>query len=849
MVNGYPNVHAGSSSSEYEEEEEFRNIPMVPPEHNDTQSFSLMRWLVIFICMWQSVYNISSNAIQVLLKFLSVFFKILGGLSTGLAGSIASLMPSSTYLLQKYLMLREEEFVSFVICPSCFSLYVLDDCFEVDSLGDRVPRRCSFVQFPEHPQANRQIRCNSPLLKKVHLSGGKIIYKPNYIYAYQPLKKSFQRLLMRAGFAEKLEHWRNREAKDDLLSDIYDGQVWKEFNSPKYGNFLKNRRACGLMLNMDFFQPYKHVRQSYGVLYLSLMNLPRSERFKQENILLVGVIPAFEHEPSSLNPFLKPLVDEFQEFWASGVRLYTAESPKYKLLFRLALMCVACDIPAARKCCGFKGHNANMGCSRCGKSFPGGFGSKDFSGFNRDRWPSRDLKKHKDICMKLKSCKTLTNLHAIEVQTGIKYSILVELEYFDPIRFTIVDPMHNLFLGTAKTVIKQIWLKRGIIQEANFPVLQTRVDIMTVPSDLGRIPHKILSSFGSFTAEQWKNWVIIYSMFALRGILPQSDYVCWQTFVLACFFLCRRAISKTDLVKADLLLIKFCKKVEELYGNNSITPNMHLHGHLADCIKDYGSVYGFWLFSFERYNGTLGNFHTNKKNVTVQLMRHFIFESQCHQLATPDMFKDEFYSLLPIQRNISEIHLSCSSFSGFQYVSTPSVSKVGCLSPSDYAYLTEMYSHLYNTTIDGDQMTYTVKIFKSITLYGRQFGSLRSPSTKHSAYLFASWADHDGSLNESAEQRPGRVLYYILHKLKINSVYQDHVLAVVHWYSEHSCHSLYGKPLEIWSTAIIPEGPSMYLPVTKIIGRCGVCRGRMPNPSGTEEEVLFVSVLPNLIFY
>ena len=75
---------------------------------------------------------------------------------------------------------------------------------------------------------------------------------------------------MRPEFAGKLEHWRNWEAEVDLLSDIYDGQVWKDFTSPKYGNFLKNRRACGVMLNMDFFQPYKHVRQSYGVLYLSV---------------------------------------------------------------------------------------------------------------------------------------------------------------------------------------------------------------------------------------------------------------------------------------------------------------------------------------------------------------------------------------------------------------------------------------------------------------------------------------------------------------------------------------------------------------------------------------------------
>lgn len=203
---------------------------------------------------------------------------------------------------------------------------------------------------------------------------------------------------------------------------------------------------------------------------------------------------------------------------------------------------------------------------------------------------------------------------------------------------------------------------------------------------------------------------------------------------------------------------------------------MHLHGHLADCIKDYGSVYGFWLFSFERYNGTLGNFHTNKKNVTAQLMRHFIFESQCLQLVTPDMFKDQFYSLLPVQRNISEIHSSCLSSSDFKFVNIPSVSKFGCLTPSDYTYLTAMYSHLYNSIIDRDQMTYTVKIFKNITLYGRQFGSLRSPSTKHSAYLLASWAEQDGSLSGTAKQRPGRVLYYILHKLKINGEYKDHII-------------------------------------------------------------------------
>ena len=64
------------------------------------------------------------------------------------------------------------------------------------------------------------------------------------------------------------------------------------------------------MLNFDFFQPYKHTPESYGVFYMTLLNLPRNERFKQENVLLVA---AFEHEPP-LNPFMEPLVRELQEF-------------------------------------------------------------------------------------------------------------------------------------------------------------------------------------------------------------------------------------------------------------------------------------------------------------------------------------------------------------------------------------------------------------------------------------------------------------------------------------------------------------------------------------------------------
>ena len=57
-----------------------------------------------------------------------------------------------------------------------------------------------------------------------------------------------------------------------------------------------------------------------------LMNLPRSSRFKKENVILVGVIPALDCEPKSLNHFLEPAVNELNALW-KGVKVTTFHSP------------------------------------------------------------------------------------------------------------------------------------------------------------------------------------------------------------------------------------------------------------------------------------------------------------------------------------------------------------------------------------------------------------------------------------------------------------------------------------------------------------------------------------------
>lgn len=844
-----PGYH--SSSSEYEEEVTV-TVPLLSelPDKKDEQSYTLVRWFIIFVRLWQIMFNISDAAIKLLLKFVSTFFKLLATLtSLALIKNIASQLPPTLYLLRKYLQSDKQSFVKYTICPSCFSLYEYADCISEDETGEQTPKRCTYIQFPNHPQRNRRLPCNAALMTKVNLSGGKVKYIPRFSYAYQPIEQSLQKLLFRPGFSEQLEHWRTRTRAEGYISDIYDGEMWNDFNSCKHSNFLHNKRCYGLMLNFDFFQPYKHTTDSYGVFYMTLMNLPRDQRFKQENVLLVGIIPAFEHEPTSLNSFMKPMVAELKQFWSPGVRLFTAESPKFKLQFKLALMCTACDIPAARKVCGFMGHNANRGCSRCLKFFPGGFEKKDFSGFARDTWPTRKLADHKITCNNLKKCKSLNERTSMESRTGIKYSILTELPYFDPIRFTIVDPMHNLFLGTAKHMMK-IWTENGLITKDQMKVVQTRVDSIRVPSGIGRVPKKISSSFAGFTAEQWKNWVMLYSMFALRGILPQEHYVCWQTFVLSCFFLCRRQISDIELKKADLLLLKFCKKVQELYGPHTVTPNMHLHCHLAECVRDYGSVYSFWLFSYERYNGTLGSYPTNKRNTTEQLMHRFVYDAESFQLPLPDTYREQFQDTLPLHNLVSDIHQhqpeQCPNDSFLEHATLSSIYKFRSLNPQDYEKLKSVYAHLYPDEIIDDHMVRTIQVYKTITYYKQHLGSLRCPSTVNSSFIMASWAGSSGSIGNNDTLRPGKVLFYFVHQFKEGNA---HLFAAVYWYKDHPCHSLYGKPLEVWSEGYIPEGPAMFLPIHMLVCRCTLAQAMIPLPDNKEEKVTFISPLPTLKFF
>ena len=70
----------------------------------------------------------------------------------------------------------------------------------------------------------------------------------------------------------------------------------------------------GFLWNVDWFQPYENSPYSVGVIYLVIQNLPREERFKEENMMVLGIIPGPKEPKVHINSYISPIVDELLRY-------------------------------------------------------------------------------------------------------------------------------------------------------------------------------------------------------------------------------------------------------------------------------------------------------------------------------------------------------------------------------------------------------------------------------------------------------------------------------------------------------------------------------------------------------
>ena len=272
---------------------------------------------------------------------------------------------------------------------------------------------------------------------------------------------------------------------------MYDGKLWKDLFVINGMPFLSVPNNLCLALNVDWFNPYEETNYSVGAIYLVVLNLPRNERYKEENTILVGMIPGLSEPKDHISTFLSPLVQDMQTLF-DGVTFHSAAIGLFTI--RATLACITCDLPATRKVCGFSNFNGTHGCSKCLKEFvTQDFGDKPlFNGFDCSTWMPRSNDTHKRKATEFQQACTASECKRILHQWGVKPSELLFLPHFDMVRCHVIDPMHCVFLGLAKHTIKT-WKELGVLEDNHFSLLHKNVDCIVPPSKIDRIPRKVES--------------------------------------------------------------------------------------------------------------------------------------------------------------------------------------------------------------------------------------------------------------------------------------------------------------------------------------------------------------------
>jgi hypothetical protein len=565
--------------------------PKLPPNLNNDAYI----WVILWILQYQQRYKLSNIAIDSMFKFLSFF------LSTIDASKFSS-FPSSLYMARKKLGIPTEV-IQYAACTKCHKLY------NINELDKTEVQTCSFINFPNHTIQRFRQKCNNPLTKKINNNNEQIL-RPIMTYPLVNIRQQLTLFFGRKDFEMSCRKWAERKNDTEALFDIYDGRIWKGFTDDDDGLFFTKEHAdthLGLIINMDWFQPFDSSPYSVGVIYAVICNLPRTERYKSHNILTLAVIPG-PHEPKlhEINNYLYPIISQLVHLW-SGYNIVTHESNSGRFV-RGAIIGCSSDVPATRKLCGFI--SARIACYRCHKSVNYVNNQPNFGGFSdfEDWFVERNVDIIREKANEWKKCQTEESRKAHVSQHHVRWSEIYNLHYFNPVRHCVVDPMHCLFLGVAKWIVMKLWIGEGILDDAKLKIMQKRADAIKITSDLGRRPARIATGdgFSNFTADMWKTFILIFAIPITWDFLDEDDKKILSYFVRACKILTSRELQKSELSEAFTKLVNMNKLVEQKYGQEKISPNLHLCLHICECALDYGPLSSFWCFSFERMNGILG---------------------------------------------------------------------------------------------------------------------------------------------------------------------------------------------------------------------------------------------------
>lgn len=130
----------------------------------------MTRTISHFLLLFQLTFCLPEKAMHTLLHFLRALFSFLSSLCQGsLLAELSISLPRSLYGVRRYLE-RTNKWIHPICSMSSLCQNHIEDCI-LNIRGHKESRLCDYIEFPQHPHANKRAKCNTTLMKTLKLEG------------------------------------------------------------------------------------------------------------------------------------------------------------------------------------------------------------------------------------------------------------------------------------------------------------------------------------------------------------------------------------------------------------------------------------------------------------------------------------------------------------------------------------------------------------------------------------------------------------------------------------------------------------------------------------------------------
>lgn len=333
---------------------------------------------------------------------------------------------------------------SYVCCPKCYACYP-------QTSEDSYPDKCYHKKTPSSTECGCKLR-KVRTVKNIQHS------VPVRRFIYHEFKEWLGEMLCHPGMEDMLDRDVS-PSQDGVMHDIWDAPELHNLVGSDGKPFIRRDGSEGryvFSFCMDGFNPF-HLKQagkkaSVVAMYMICLNLPPEERYKLENMFLVGIIPG-PHEPKKeeINHLLSPLVDDLLDSYHHGVWYSRTQNYERGRYARSVLVLVVCDTPASRQVTGRISATSTHFCPYCNLS------NSEITNTDPKTWHLRTDVEHRTRANEWLQASTEGDRDDLFTCHGVRYSELLRLPYWSPIRHTVVDSMHLFFLILFKRHCRDIW--------------------------------------------------------------------------------------------------------------------------------------------------------------------------------------------------------------------------------------------------------------------------------------------------------------------------------------------------------------------------------------------------------